>query len=267
MIRMRHSNGSIIQFLQSKGIPVKGKDRRKKQETKLINLIDFEITPLTEAEGNSDHHELNTQTRASTPRDGEENTGRKIIEIHDKTSKLIAGTITQEPLPRPCPVQKEMATYWETYQQPSNKTVSSDDNMAATDGIYKKRPTPSTIEEENSREKEEDTTTEGEQSSIMDVMDNPVVIRILARVREEIEEKTNNMKLELKTELKEKEEEIRNNIFRQSLKMFKGLREKCKLDNDKGNEALDIRVADLETQGLLESEPATTTIKNPEIEN
>ena len=119
------SNGSIIQFLQNKGIPVIKKDRRKKQEIKLINLIDFEITPLTEAEGNNDHHEQNTQTRSSTPREGEENTGRKIIEIHDNTSKLIVGAITQEPLPRPCPVQKEMATYWKTYQQPSNKTASS----------------------------------------------------------------------------------------------------------------------------------------------
>ena len=48
--------------------------------------------------------------------------------------------------------------------------------------------------------------------------------------------------------------------------MFKALREKSKEDSDIRRESLQIRVADLETQGLLESESATLNSKNQEIE-
>ena len=113
----------------------------------------------------------------------------------------------------------------------------------------------------------ENTTREDDKSSIIDVMDNPIVIRIMATLRKETQDKVDSTKNELLADFQKKEEEQRNNHFRLILKMFKALRSKSKDDYLKEKQGLEIRVADLETQGLLESEPTTAHKKNTEMES
>ena len=95
-------------------------------------------------------------------------------------------------------------------------------------------------------------------------MDNPIVGRILAKMREETKQKMDDLKLDLISSLKKKDDEQRDKTFRHVLRMFKALRGKCKDDYSKEKEQLEIRVADLETQGLLESDPETPQHKSTE---
>ena len=146
-----------------------------------MNLIDQEIPTMDKTDESADIQEPLISNRSSTPR-GSDYTNvmtRPVLEIHDQTSKLIAGTLVQEPRPRTAIDIEEKGAQWKRYTQSVNiGTINSyDDNMAAADNPGQaltelNHTGDTTVNLENS-------TMEEEKTSDTDIIDNPIVVRIL----------------------------------------------------------------------------------------